>query len=291
MFGRSHPARELASASVRRRWPLSPAQVLVLSFAALILSGTVLLWLPVSAAREPLTIVDALFTATSAVCVTSLIVVDTPHGLTLFGPLVVLFLIQLGGLGYMAITTVAGVALGRQLTVHERLTLQEALNVQTMEGLARFVVTVLKLTLLFEGCGALILTVRWASEYGLTRAAYYGLFHAISAFNNVGFALFSDSLVQFRGDWVVNFVVTSLIICGGLGFVVLTEIGRVRRLRLCTAAFPRSAVFRELFSQSARWRFGLRTASSCRTSSTTSSARGTSAWWRCPRRTPSWAAR
>jgi trk system potassium uptake protein len=187
--------------------------------------------LPISAARDPLTFLDALFTATSAVCVTGLIVVDTPNDLTVFGQLVVLSLIQLGGLGYMAITTVVGMALGRQLSLHERLTLQEALNVQTMEGLARFVLTVLKLTLAFELTGAVILTAWWARDYGIGRAAYYGLFHAISAFNNAGFALFSDSLIRFRSDWVVNLVVTTLIICGGLGFLVLTEIGRVRRYR------------------------------------------------------------
>jgi trk system potassium uptake protein len=230
MVGRSQAA-QLASVAVHRGRRLSPAQVLVLSFAALILSGTILLSLPISAVGEPLTIVDALFTATSAICVTGLIVVDTPNDLTVFGQCVILLLIQLGGLGYMAITTVVGVALGRQLTVHERLTLQEALNVQTMEGLARFVLTVLKLTLIFELCGALILTARWASEYGLARAAYYGVFHAISAFNNAGFALFPDSLIRFRGDWIVNLVVTSLIISGGLGFVVLTEIGRIRQFR------------------------------------------------------------
>lgn len=205
--------------------------MLVLSFTALVASGAILLRLPISASGEPLTILDALFTAASAVCVTGLIVVDTPNDLTVFGQLVVLGLIQLGGLGYMAITTVVGVALGRQLSLHERLTLQEALNVQTMEGLARFVLTVLKLTLAFELTGALILTAWWAGEYGLGRAAYYGLFHSISAFNNAGFALFSDSLMRFRGDWIVNIVITTLIICGGLGFVVLTEIGRVRRYR------------------------------------------------------------
>jgi trk system potassium uptake protein TrkH len=197
----------------------------------LILAGTILLRLPASAARKPLTVLDALFTATSAVCVTGLIVVDTPHDLTTFGQLVVLALIQLGGLGYMAITTVVGLALGRQLSLHERLTLQEALNVQTMEGLGRFVLTVLKLTLVFELMGAAILTARWAGEHGIVHAAYYGLFHAISAFNNAGFALFSDSLVRYRGDWIVNVVVTTLVICGGLGFVVLTEIGRVRQYR------------------------------------------------------------
>jgi trk system potassium uptake protein TrkH len=209
--------------------------VLVLSFTALILVGTLLLRLPASAAREPLTLLDALFTATSAVCVTGLIVVDTPNDFTVFGQLVILLLIQLGGLGYMAITTVVGVALGRQLSLHERLTLQEALNVHTMEGLARFVLTVLKLTLAFELTGAAVLTARWTNEYGLGQAAYYGLFHAISAFNNAGFALFSDSLMRFRGDWIVNLVVTTLVICGGLGFVVLTEIGRARQYRRFSA--------------------------------------------------------
>jgi trk system potassium uptake protein TrkH len=89
----------------------------------------------------------------------------------------------------------------------------------------------LKLTLAFELTAAVVLTARWAGEYGLARAAYYGVFHAVSAFNNAGFALFSDSLMRFRGDWVVNLVVTTLVICGGMGFVVLTEIGRVRQYR------------------------------------------------------------
>jgi trk system potassium uptake protein TrkH len=231
MGSRVHVSPALAETPFRRRRQFSPAQVLVLSFTALIASGTIMLRLPISGVRDPVMLLDALFTATSAVCVTGLIVVDTPNDLTVFGQLVVLVLIQLGGLGYMAITTVVGVALGRQLSLHERLTLQEALNVQTMEGLARFVLTVLKLTLAFELTGALILTARWAGEYGIAQAAYYGVFHAISAFNNAGFALFSDSLMRFRGDWLVNLVVTTLVICGGLGFVVLTEVGRVRQYR------------------------------------------------------------
>ncbi|HSC26128.1 MAG TPA: TrkH family potassium uptake protein [Vicinamibacterales bacterium] len=224
-------ALEPAAGSLRVRRQVSPARVLVLTFTALIAAGTVLLKLPAAATREPLTIVDALFTATSAVCVTGLIVADTPNDLTIFGQLVVLFLIQAGGLGYMAITTVVGVALGRQLTVHERLTLLEALNLETMEGLARFVLTVLKLTVVFELAGAVVLAAWWTREYGLAQAAYYGLFHAVSAFNNAGFALFSDSLMRYRADWLVNIVITTLVICGGLGFVVLTEIGRVRRYR------------------------------------------------------------
>ncbi|HXW04719.1 MAG TPA: TrkH family potassium uptake protein [Vicinamibacterales bacterium] len=220
--------------AIGTRRQFSPAQVLVFSFTALIAAGTLLLRLPLAAAGEPLPVIDALFTAASAVCVTGLNVVDTPVDLSFFGQLVLLALIQIGGLGYMAVTTVVGVALGRQLTVHERLTLQEALNVQTLEGLARFVWTVLKLTIAFEVTGAAILTAWWTADFGLSRAAYLGVFHAVSAFNNAGFALFSDNLMRFRADWVVSLVITTLIVCGGLGFVVLTEIGRVRRYRRFT---------------------------------------------------------
>ena len=190
-----------------------------------------LLWLPVAAAREPLTLLDAFFTATSAVCVTGLIVVDTPNDLSIFGQWVVLLLIQAGGLGYMSITTVVAVAIGKQLTMHERLTLQEALNVQTMEGLIRFVVNVFKLTLAFEIVGALVLGLRWTEELGVGRAFYAGLFHSVSAFNNAGFSLFPDSLMRYRDDPVVNATILTLIVCGGLGFVVLTELGRLGQRR------------------------------------------------------------
>jgi trk system potassium uptake protein len=203
--------------------------VLAVTFLSLIAAGTGLLRLPVASTGQPLSFVDALFTATSAVCVTGLIVVDTPHDLSLFGQVVVLTLIQLGGLGYMVITTVVAVAIGRQLTIQERLTLQEALNVDSLEGLARFGLTVLKVTLAFEFVGALLLTARFAGEFGLARGAYYAVFHAVSAFNNAGFSLFSDSLIGYRSDWFVNAVVMTLVISGGLGFVVLTEVGRHRR--------------------------------------------------------------
>lgn len=209
----------------------SPAQLLAISIAGLIAAGTVLLAVPISAAREPLSLLDAFFTSTSAVCVTGLIVVDTPTDLSVFGQIVVMLLIQAGGLGYMAITTVVAVALGKQLSVHERMTLQEALNVQTMDGLIRFVVTVFKLTVTFEIIGALVLASRWMGEMGIGRALYFGLFHSVSAFNNAGFALFSDSLIGFRDDLVVNATILTLIVCGGLGFVVLTELGRFRKTR------------------------------------------------------------
>ena len=217
-----------------RRKPLAPQQLLALHIAGLIAAGTILLVLPVSAPPgRPLSFVNALFTSTSAVCVTGLIVVDTAKDLSRFGQVVVMLLIQAGGLGYMTISTLVAVALGRRITVQERLTLQEALNIHTREGLLRFAGTVFKLTLALEMLGALILAIRWARELGLGLAAFSGLFHAVTAFNNAGFSLFSDNLMGYRGDLTVNLVITTLIICGGLGFLVLSELGRIgQKMRL-----------------------------------------------------------
>jgi len=218
---------------VRRRI-FSPPRLLALSIVGFILTGGVLLWLPVSAAPGRSTsFLDALFTSTSAVCVTGLIVQDTPVHFSPFGHVVILLLIQAGGLGYMTISTVLAAALGRSVTLQERLTLQEGLNVQGLDGLIRFALTVLKLTLFFELTGAAVLALRWWGEFDAGTALWYGLFHAVSAFNNAGFALWSDSLIRWRGDVTVNIVVTFLIICGGLGFFVMTELlQRKRQVRI-----------------------------------------------------------
>jgi len=196
----------------------------------MILTGAVLLSLPISSASGArLPLVDALFTSTSAVCVTGLIVNDTPTAFSGFGQVVLMLLIQAGGLGYMTLSTAMAVFLGKRVTMQERLTLKEALNIETMEGLVRFAVTVLKVTAVFELTGAAILTLRWWAEFPLPKAAYLGLFHAVSAFNNAGFSLFSNNLMDYRGDVVVNLTITGLIICGGIGFLVLSELGRIRR--------------------------------------------------------------
>lgn len=194
-----------------------------------------MLSLPVSAAAgHHVALIDALFTSVSAVCVTGLVTVDTAVDLSVFGQAVVLVLIQAGGLGYMTLSTVFAAALGRSVTLQERLTLQEALNAQNMEGLVRFAGTVLKLTLAIEGIGALLLALRWWPSLGAGQALWYGLFHSVSAFNNAGFALWSDSLVSWRGDLTVNLVITALVIAGGLGFFVWAEVlgARTRRVRL-----------------------------------------------------------
>ncbi len=208
-----------------RRRPLSPSQFLAFSFLGIIAVGGLLLSLPLSvAAGRQVSILDAFFTAVSAVCLTGLRVIDLPVDLTLFGQVVVMLLIQAGGLGYMTLSTVFAAALGRTVTLQERLTLQEALNLQDMDGLMRFARTVLKLTLTFELTGALLLALWWWSSLGAGQALWYGLFHAISAFNNAGFVLWSDSFTSWRGDIVVTGVISTLVIAGGLGFYVWAEL-------------------------------------------------------------------
>ena len=227
-----------------RRRPLSPSQFLAFSFLAIIAVGGVLLSLPMAAAAgRHVSVINAFFTAVSAVCVTGLVVIDTPVDLSTFGHVVVMLLIQAGGLGYMTLSTVFAAALGRTVTLQERMTLQEALNARDMDGLVRFAGTVLKLTLAFEIGGAVVLAMHWSSTLGVGKAAWFGLFHAVSAFNNAGFALWSDNLTSWRGDVVVNGVITGLIIAGGLGFFVWAELLTLRKQRVRLSVHTRLVLY------------------------------------------------
>ncbi|SEU19239.1 TrkH family potassium uptake protein [Paenibacillus sp. NFR01] len=213
---------------------LTPPQILVLGFAVLILAGTLLLMLPVaSAAGQSLGFVDALFTATSATCVTGLVVVDTGTYFSLFGKTVILVLIQIGGLGFMTMATLFALVFKKRISLRDRLILQEAMNQSTMEGIVRLIRRVLLYSLIIEGVGAILLTARWAADMALPKALYFGIFHAVSMFNNAGFDIFGDfrSLTQYTGDPVVNITVMLLIVTGGLGFLVLTELAEYPRKR------------------------------------------------------------
>ena len=208
---------------------LTPPQLLILSFLGLIVVGTALLALPGASVAGRLPWHAALFTATSAVCVTGLIVVDTATELTTFGQMVVLVLIQLGGLGYMTFSTLIGVALGRRITLQERQTLSEGLNAFVPGEVVRFAAAVFKATVVFEAVGALVLTAWWAPTHGLGRGAWLGTFHAVSAFNNAGFALFSDSLMSAAAEPIVLLTVSGLVIVGGLGFFTILEVLSLRK--------------------------------------------------------------
>lgn len=216
---------------IRRHFHLSPAQILVLGFAAVILLGAVLLTLPVATRDgEGLRFLDALFITTSAVCVTGLVVVDTGTTFTIFGQVVVILLIQIGGLGIMTMATLFFLLVGKRITLRERLVMQEALNKFTMQGVVKLTRYILLVTFVIEGLGALILSLRFIPLLGVGRGIFYGIFHAVSAFNNAGFDLFGavyepfTSLTHFVNDPVVTLTVGTLIVLGGIGFAVIAEI-------------------------------------------------------------------
>ncbi len=207
---------------------LNPAQIVALSFLVAITMGSILLTLPISTTngqRAPF--IDALFTATSATCVTGLKVVDTGSYFSLFGQLVILVLIQFGGLGIMTMATLFGLMLGRHISLREKMVVQEALKHSTLGGIKVLLRYVIILTLSIEGLGAIFLYLRWRGA-GIAHPGYCAIFHAISAFCNAGFSLFKDNLVGYRSDPVINITIILLIVLGGLGFIVLTNLRRYR---------------------------------------------------------------
>ncbi len=210
-----------------KKLSLSPPQILVIGFALIIFLGALLLMLPISSATgETLPFVDALFTATSATCVTGLIVVDTGTYFSTFGQVVIILLIQVGGLGFMTVATLFSLVLKRKISLKDRLLLQEAMNQNSVEGIVRLIRKVLLYSLIIESSAALLFTIRWAFDMPFGRAFYFGIWHAVSMFNNAGFDLFGEyqSLTNYVGDPIVNFVAMFLIVSGGLGFIVLSDV-------------------------------------------------------------------
>lgn len=205
----------------------NPTRILVLSFLVIILAGTVLLTLPVSSqSGQPTGLLTALFTATSATCVTGLAVVDTGTWWSPFGQAVILLMIQLGGLGLMTTIHTFSTLLHRRLTISDQLVLMNALNLQSMDNLTRVAKKSFQITAAFELSGALLLSARFVPQYGPV-GIWYGIFHAVSAFCNAGFDLLGG-MEQFVADPMVSLVLILLVICSGLGFFVWTEIISLR---------------------------------------------------------------
>ena len=216
---------------------LHPAQIIVIGFFLLILLGAVLLSLPISTMPEHrVSFLDAFFTSTSAVCVTGLVVVDTGTTYTLFGQIVIVLLIQAGGLGVMTVTTMVFLLIGKRITLAERMILRESLNEFDLSGLVKMILKVIRVTLFAELLGAALLAIRFVPMFGL-KGVYYSLFHAISAFCNAGFDVFGQeyspfcSLVPFASDPVIVLTISTLIIMGGLGFMVVSDIFSFSRIR------------------------------------------------------------
>lgn len=204
---------------------LSPSRILVGGFVIMSVIGTLLLMLPQATVdQQGLSWVDAWFMATSAVCVTGLVVV-TPHAdLTMFGQLVVLFLIQIGGIGFMTIASMMAILLGKRISIRDRLLLKEALNQHSLDGIVRLVIAVVVATIAIEAVGALILIIEFWPSMDPAQAVYFGIFHAISAFNNAGFDLFGNSFVDFSNHYLLQLTIALLIIAGGLGYIVMVNI-------------------------------------------------------------------
>ncbi len=209
-----------------------PGRSIGLGFAGAVAAGSLLLSLPVAqseGSRAPL--LDAIFTATSAVCVTGLIVVDTETYWSTFGQVVILILIQLGGLGMMTVATLLAIVFARQIGLRARLLVQAETKAVTAADLRRVVRNIVVFSLVTEALAATALAARFRIRYGdpLDQAVWSGAFHAVSAFNNAGFSLYADSLVRYVSDPWVNAVVATAVIVGGLGFPVIFELARAWR--------------------------------------------------------------
>ena len=225
----------------QRRNAVNPALALAVGFLVIILTGTLLLMTPMaSRTGRSVGLLPALFTATSATCVTGLTVVDTYGAYTLFGQLVLLGLIQIGGLGFMLFAITVLVVLGKRITLRSRLLLRETMSMPGLSGGVRLALRYMGIALLVELGGMLLLSIRFVPDRGLMQGLYYGLFHAVSAFCNAGFDLFgtAGSLVQFHNDALVLMTISLLIIMGGLGFTVISDLitnrFRMRRTTLHT---------------------------------------------------------
>ena len=219
---------------VYRRSGFSPLPVIALGFAGIILLGSLLLSLPAaSAAGDGVPWFDNLFTATSAVCVTGLVVRDTGTAYSAFGHVVILVLIQLGGLGFMTFATLIFRLMGRHITMRERMIVQDSMNQDDMGGVVPLVMWVIRSTFTVELIGAALFAVRLIPMYGPGRGAFFALFHSISAFCNAGFDLFGGgrSLTGFSGDALINLTAIALVVVGGLGFGTLGDVLKKRSFR------------------------------------------------------------
>ncbi|MFR3758360.1 MULTISPECIES: TrkH family potassium uptake protein [Hungatella] len=217
---------------IHARRHVSQTQFIAYGFFCVIITGTLLLMLPFASRdgqSEPF--LNCLFTATSASCVTGLVVADTWSQWSLFGQLVILTMIQIGGLGFITVGVFISIVLRRKIGLKERGLMMESVNTLQIGGVVRLAKKIIIGTCIFEGTGAVLLAIRFIPQFGFLRGLFYGIFHSISAFCNAGFDLMGgqtpySSFVAYYDDWLVNLVIMSLIIIGGIGFIVWDDLSR-----------------------------------------------------------------
>ncbi len=217
---------------------MHPGTILLHSYLLTIGIGACFLLLPMATVSGGISVINALFTSTSAVCVTGLVVVDTGTCFTTFGQSVILVLIQLGGLGVMTISVTIFLMMGKRVSFKQRMAMQDLFAHTPREDINQLVMSILLFTVIAEISGTILLTFHWAKEYPITKALYLALFHSVSAFCNAGFALFNASFIKYHGNVLLNLVICALIILGGIGFPVVYDIYKTmfksggRRVRL-----------------------------------------------------------
>jgi len=219
---------------LRKKIKVTTAQMIVIGFAAIIFTGALILNLPIASRNgQSVGFVNALFTATSSVCVTGLVVVDTGTHWTTFGKVVIMLLIQVGGLGFMTMSTLLALLVRRRITLKERLLIQESLNQFDLEGLVRLTKNIIIVTFTIEFIGAVFFSLVFIPEHGLKTGIAFGVFHAVSAFCNAGFDLVGDfrSFTPYVNSFIINVNAVLLIIIGGLGFSVWMDIYEAARKR------------------------------------------------------------
>jgi trk system potassium uptake protein TrkH len=216
---------------------LTPARIFILSFAGFILLGAIALYLPQSASGRQLPFIDALFTATSGVCVTGLTVINIGKDLSSFGQVITMILFQIGGLGIITFSVMLFSIMGRGISFRDQEIIQSTFFHTPRRDFLKLIRTIFTITIIIESLGTVMLFARFYRDFPPGKALYVAAYHSISAFNNCGYSLFSSSLMNYRNDWLVNLAIMSLIVLGGIGFIVQYELiakwrGRIRALSL-----------------------------------------------------------
>ncbi len=212
---------------LRKKIKITPTQIIVTGYAIFIFTGMLLLNLPVASRNgQPVGLINAFFTATSSVCITGLIVVDTGTHWTAFGHVVIALLVQIGGLGIMTMSTMLALLMGRRITLKERLLIQESLNQFNLEGLVRLTRNIIFVTLAIELVGAVMFSMVFVPEYGLEKGIAFGVFHSITGFCNAGFDLIGGfrSFTPYVNNYIININTMLFIIIGGLGYSVWMDV-------------------------------------------------------------------
>lgn len=203
---------------------IGPTQILLISLIAVIAIGAILLKLPICN-KQPIELIDSLFVATSATCVTGLTTIVPIEQFTFIGQVVLLTLIQIGGIGFMTLIAIVLLFIGKKLNLSDKLIIKESLNYDSFKGLVRLIEKISLYTFIIEATGACILASKFVPDYGISQGIWFSIFHSVSAFCNAGFDLLgSISVSKYAGDWTVCLTLMSLIIIGGLGFTVWDDI-------------------------------------------------------------------